>query len=593
MDFDAHEIATYYRERAPKVPQRGKDWRGPCPVHNGDGDNFSVDPETGMAYCFTQCGRGWDILGLEQDLTGSNFPEAKLAVFRLVGRPDPPQREAEIDEAYDYTDADGNLAFQSIRRYRGRRKSFVLRRPDGRGGWSWNMDGVQRVPYRLPNVIASDTVLIPEGERDVHTCERLGYVASCNSEGSGKFGLEHARWFADKVCILLPDNDAAGRDHARKTATLLSGIAREIRILELPGLPEKGDVTDWYRMGGRREQITPLIAAAPEWTPAFQFAAERLADQYVRTLAQFIETDCKGSVEEFWSNAHSLGLPTPWEKLTDLMAGGLRQSDVYVIGANQGAGKTSLALQFAIQNVKQNHGVLLFSMEMNHRQVFQRMVGIEAQVDLERFMWLRRQGVIYSSAVKDELTAMVERINEHTAALYNSSLFVNTKTGVTPDYLLKECQRLKSQNPIELVIVDHMQLMASTGTVRGDYEKFTAISRATKEVAMQLNVPVILISQTSRNNSHDKRNELDVSDLRGSGAIEEDASVVLLVYHDAEDRELAMQQDRSIGTKRFSKGPLRTWLKIGKNRWGEAGVYVSLIHNKACTRFDLPEDVCH
>ncbi|MBK8742695.1 MAG: DnaB-like helicase C-terminal domain-containing protein [Betaproteobacteria bacterium] len=263
-------------------------------------------------------------------------------------------------------------------------------------------------------------------------------------------------------------------------------------------------------------------------------------------------------------NQHTLGLPTPWEKLTDLMAYGLRQSDVYVIGANQWSRKTSMALQFAIENVKQNHGVLLFSMEMNHRQVFQRMVGIEAHVDLERFMWLRRQGTIYSPVVKEELSGMVERINEHTNALYNSPLFVNTKTGVTPDYLLKECQRLKSQNPIELVIVDHMQLMASTGTVRGDYEKFTAISRATKEVAMQLNAPVILISQTSRSNAHDKRNELDVSDLRGSGAIEEDASVVLLLYHDAEDRAAAIQQDRAVSSRRFSKGPLKTWLKIGK-----------------------------
>ncbi|MBK8742696.1 MAG: hypothetical protein IPM02_25845 [Betaproteobacteria bacterium] len=169
MDFDAHEIATYYRERAPKVPQRGKDWRGPCPVHNGDGDNFSVDPDTGMAYCFTQCGRGWDILGLEQDLTGANFPEAKLTVFRLVGRPDPPQREAEFDEAYDYTDEAGHLLFQSVRRYRGKRKNFILRRPfltaADRGGWSWNMDGVVRVPYRLPKVVAADTILIPEGEK--------------------------------------------------------------------------------------------------------------------------------------------------------------------------------------------------------------------------------------------------------------------------------------------------------------------------------------------------------------------------------------------------------------------------------------------
>jgi len=126
-----------------------------------------------------------------------------------------------------------------------------------------------------------------------------------------------------------------------------------------------------------------------------------------------------------------------------------------------------------------------------------------------------------------------------------------------------------------------MQLMASSGSVRGDYEKFTSISRAMKETAKAINCPVLLVSQTSRTAFKDRRPELDVSDLRGSGAIEEDAAAVLLLYADSEDVK------RTKDNHTFAKGPVRTWLKIGKNRYGMAGNHLELQHFKGCTRFDV------
>ena len=132
----------------------------------------------------------------------------------------------------------------------------------------------------------------------------------------------------------------------------------------------------------------------------------------------------------------------------------------------------------------------------------------------------------------------------------------------------------------QLVVVDHMQLMSTTGNVRGDYEKFTAVSRACKETAMEMKVPLILVSQTSRSHSADKRSELEVYDLRGSGAIEEDAAAVLLLYADKQDRDLAKEDGR------LTTGPVQTWLKIGKNRFGQQGSYFKLAHLKKYTRFD-------
>jgi replicative DNA helicase len=126
--------------------------------------------------------------------------------------------------------------------------------------------------------------------------------------------------------------------------------------------------------------------------------------------------------------------------------------------------------------------------------------------------------------------------------------------------------------------------MGSTGKVKSDYEKFTSISRATKGIAAELKVPLLLISQTSRANSMDRRAELEVSDLRGSGAIEEDAAVVMLLYYDSEDFKMAKNDP-----ERLKRGPIKTWLKLGKNRYGPQGTYELLNHHKAQTRFDPAE----
>ena len=94
-----------------------------------------------------------------------------------------------------------------------------------------------------------------------------------------------------------------------------------------------------------------------------------------------------------------------------------------------------------------------------------------------------------------------------------------------------------------------------------------------------------MLSQTSRSNSHERRSEMDVFDLRGSGAIEEDAAAVFLLFEDREDAEAARRDARD-GRTRYMVGPVKTWLKIGKNRYGMQGAYLSLKHHKSQTRFE-------
>jgi putative DNA primase/helicase len=121
-----------------------------------------------------------------------------------------------------------------------------------------------RVPYRLPKLLNAETVYLPEGEKDVHTLEGWGLVASCNPGGSGNSHL-YAGWadyFRGRHIVILPDNDEPGRRHAAAVAAALLRVAASVRIVELPGLPAKGDVTDWRDTGGTFEQFSKLAGGA-------------------------------------------------------------------------------------------------------------------------------------------------------------------------------------------------------------------------------------------------------------------------------------------------------------------------------------------
>jgi hypothetical protein len=129
-------------------------------------------------------------------------------------------------------------------------KSFAQRRADGHGGWRWGRDGIRPTLYRLPELLASTgPVYVVEGEKDVDRLHELGLTATCNVGGAGKWKSSFSEHLRDRVVVVIPDNDAAGREHAREVAESLAGVAAEIHVIELPGLPEKADASDWVNMG--------------------------------------------------------------------------------------------------------------------------------------------------------------------------------------------------------------------------------------------------------------------------------------------------------------------------------------------------------
>lgn len=169
----------------------------------------------------------------------------------------------EIKRIYDYRDETGELLYQVVRF---EPKDFRQRRLDGQGKWVWNLDGVRRVLYRLPELLQAsrqDWVIIAEGEKDCDWLCEIGFVVTTCPMGAGKWDDNYSEFLNDrKLVAIIPDNDEPGRRHAQQVAESLSRVGVRARILELPGLSDKGDVSDWLDAGGSKEELIKLAEKA-------------------------------------------------------------------------------------------------------------------------------------------------------------------------------------------------------------------------------------------------------------------------------------------------------------------------------------------
>lgn len=166
--------------------------------------------------------------------------------------------KGKIIAIYDYCDLSGKLIYQVCRL---KPKSFRQRRPDPKTPekWIWNMEGVTALPYHIRNVVDNKTVYIVEGEKCADDLiDNFQLPATTMHGGAGKWYPEILPYFKGKNIILLPDNDAIGKEHMERLAYTFSNTAASVKIVELPGLEIKGDVSDWITAGGTKEKLLNL-----------------------------------------------------------------------------------------------------------------------------------------------------------------------------------------------------------------------------------------------------------------------------------------------------------------------------------------------
>jgi replicative DNA helicase len=295
----------------------------------------------------------------------------------------------------------------------------------------------------------------------------------------------------------------------------------------------------------------------------FSIAEDRVRDGFV-SLGDLAKSSLD-TIERLHARKELItGVPTGFTDL-DEMTSGLQPADLIIIAARPSMGKTSLVLNVA-QHVgtKTNLTVGLFSLEMSKEQLFLRMLTAEARIDAHRL----RRGFL---GERDW-----GRLSQAIGLLGDAKIFIDDSAGIGVLEMRAKCRRLASQHGLDLVIVDYIQLMQGRGRFENRTLELASISRSLKGLAKELNVPVVVLSQLSRAPEARSDHRPQLSDLRESGALEQDADLVVFIYR---EDQYGSKSERPTDAEGVAE------LIVGKQRNGPTGV-VKLAFIREFTRFE-------
>lgn len=263
-------ISAIEADPAQKVQKTTGGLKCRCPVHEDEHPSCSVtrgDGDKVLAYCHVCKASVFNELREKYGFSKQKTQSSR----RRVQSPPPTQSAQSIDfknyeRIHTYTDESGNDLFRvCVKRKPDGSKTCPQFRPDGEGGWLPGLDhNVRRVLYNLPflqeAVATGERIYIVEGEYCADVLfKKFSLVSTTNPHGCGKWRDEYSGVLTGADCVLLPDNDEQGRGHMRAVARSLLGIAKRVRVLQLPDLPAKGDIVDWIEGGGTYERFMELI----------------------------------------------------------------------------------------------------------------------------------------------------------------------------------------------------------------------------------------------------------------------------------------------------------------------------------------------
>ena len=275
--------------------------------------------------------------------------------------------------------------------------------------------------------------------------------------------------------------------------------------------------------------------------------AENKENKEVVTLKELIQPELDRLEQVVHNKGVTTGISSGFKNF-DQMTSGFHDSDLVIIAARPSMGKTAFVLNLALNAaVKQNKGVLVFSLEMSNSQIFQRFLAIEAKIPLAKI----RNGFI------DEHEW--GQLGIASGKLANSNVQIADVPNVTVLEIRAMSRRIKAAGKLDMILIDYLQLIKGVGKGDNRQQEISDISRSLKGIARELNVPVIALSQLSRAPEQRADRRPMLSDLRDSGAIEQDADMVVFLYRDEyynEDSETKGLAEVIIGKQR--NGPVGT-----------------------------------
>lgn len=219
-----------------KAEKVGGEWKAICPKHDDKNPSLSINEEKQVYHCFG-CG-----------FSGQLYKKQRIVAL------------------YDHYDEDGNFVYQIVRYDP---KGFTYRVKGEDGNWVYNAKDIKKILYCLPELIEAPKnkpIIFVEGGKDVDNVRDLGFESTTYFLVKGEWPEEFNKYFADRIVILCPDNDETGRQYSYNIGKSITSVAKEVKWLELPGLGEKEDISDWIARGGTAEELQKLIDTAPEFS---------------------------------------------------------------------------------------------------------------------------------------------------------------------------------------------------------------------------------------------------------------------------------------------------------------------------------------
>ena len=301
---EQHRIYFEARLNGQRIVTTDRDVSVRCLFHDDRHASMSVHVDRGVFNCHA-CHASGGILDFEMKFSNCDATTAWGNINEICGIRNQNLFSQKPEAVYRYTDEDGRLLFEKVR-FPGKR--FTQRTKDASGKLVYKLDHVRRVLYRLPEVVRASDVIICEGEKDAdrvnalklsgHSSAPLSQVAvTTNFEGAGgdKWRPEYSPYLTGRHVVILPDNDVAGRHRGQQIAGSVYPYALDIRVVELPGLAEHGDVSDYLDLHSA-EELLDEIRKAPRWKPE---KGNLLVDapEFLATVSPEIDWSVEGIIQ--------------------------------------------------------------------------------------------------------------------------------------------------------------------------------------------------------------------------------------------------------------------------------------------------------
>jgi AAA domain/CHC2 zinc finger len=310
--FTPESIRKYFENRMPGAALRGTQNTVQCPFHDDGSASLSLNIEKGVWNCHAGCGNG-GLVAFEKLFSQCDDGDAWVKISEIMGLSPEGNRPEKI---YVYESELGDPIFRVVRYPRDAegKKSFRQQKFNGKT-WDSALTDARRVLYHLPEVLTANQILIVEGEKDADAIRSLDLAADWKAirvtattapggSSAGTWRDEFSTYFAGKVALILPDNDKPGREHADRVARSVYPYAAVVKIVNLSGLPEKGDVSDFLK-DHPKEDLLSAIKATPQWHPPKEVDGEERffvpAMRMAMTVSDEINWMLKGVIPVGWN----------------------------------------------------------------------------------------------------------------------------------------------------------------------------------------------------------------------------------------------------------------------------------------------------